>query len=90
MPDSPYLFDDLADDCDPGLSVSDETAEPVYTTPIEQATFDVMEAADIFFRASMTVDEYDAVQKTVKKILTEAFGEKKETTKRALLCRTDR
>jgi hypothetical protein len=62
----------------------------VYTSPIEQATFDVMEAADIFFRASMTVEEYDAVQRTVKKILTEAFGEKKETTKRALLCRPDR
>jgi hypothetical protein len=85
MPDSPFLFDDLADD--PALVLP---ADPVYTTPIEQATFDIMETADAYFRASMTVEEYDAVQRTVKKILTEAFGEKKETTKRALLCRTDR
>ena len=66
----PYLFDDLADD----LPLS---PRPVYTTPIEQATFDIMELVDGFFRASVTVEEYDGIQKKVKSILLEAFDEKK-------------
>lgn len=75
MPDDPFLFDELADDSE--LSTSDEPEKPVYTSPIEQATFDIMETVDAFFRASVTVEEYDAVQKKVKGILTEAFNEKK-------------
>lgn len=59
MSDDPYLFDDLADALTP-------TAKPVYTSPIEQATFDIMETVDAYFRASVTVEEYDAVQKKVK------------------------
>ena len=66
----PYLFDDLAD----ALPLPER---PVYTTPIEQATFDIMELVDSFFRSSVTVEEYDEVQRNVKKILTEAFDEKK-------------
>ena len=66
----PYLFDDLADD----LPLS---PRPVYTTPIEQATFDIMELVDGCFRASVTVEEYDTVQRKVKSILLEAFDEKK-------------
>lgn len=73
--DDPFLFDELADDA--ALSTSDEPEKPVYTTPIEQATFDIMETVDAFFRASVTVEEYDAMQKKVKGILTEAFNEKK-------------
>jgi len=68
--DDPYLFDDLADALPP-------PPEVVYTTPIEQATFDIMELVDSFFRAAVTVEEYDEVQRNVKKILTEAFDEKK-------------
>lgn len=82
MPDDPYLFDDLAD----ALPV---TPVQVYTTPIEQATFDIMESVDAFFRSSVTVEEYDTVQKKVKSILTEAFCEKKDPAssagRRALL-----
>jgi hypothetical protein len=68
----PYLFDELADE----LPV---TPAPVYTTPIEQATFDIMELVDGFFRSSVTVEEYDGIQRNVKKILTEAFDEKKSS-----------
>jgi hypothetical protein len=78
--DDPYLFDDLAD----ALPV---TPVPVYTTPIEQATFDIMELVDGFFRASVTVEEYDGIQKNVKKILTEAFDEKKPSPAHSLLSR---
>ena len=78
----PYLFDDLAD----ALPVTPAT---VYTNPIEQATFDIMELVDGFFRASVTVEEYDEVQRNVKKILTEAFDEKKQETTRALISRPD-
>lgn len=80
----PFLFeelDDLADD--PALA---PPVVQVYTSPIEQATFDIMELVDAYFRASVTVEEYDEAQKKVKKILTEAFDEKgKETAKRALI-----
>ena len=68
----PYLFDDLADP----LPVP---TAPVYTTPIEQATFDIMELVDGFFRAAVTVEEYDTVQRKVKSILLEAFDEKKSS-----------
>lgn len=86
MPDNPYLFDDLADD--PALAPPVET---VYTSPIEQATFDIMETVDAFFRSSVTVEEYDAIQKKVKKILTEAFDESPErkTAPRVLISRPD-
>lgn len=66
----PYLFDDLSD-------ALPATPRPVYTTPIEQATFDIMELVDGFFRAAVTVEEYDEVQRKVKSILSEAFDEKK-------------
>jgi hypothetical protein len=79
----PFLFDDLED-------ALPEAPEPVYTSPIEQATFDIMELVDGFFRAAVTVEEYDGIQKNVKKILTEAFDVKKETTPtRALISRPD-
>ena len=77
--DDPYLFDDLSD----ALPV---TLATVYTTPIEQATFDIMELVDGFFRSSVTVEESDGIQRNVKKILTEAFDEKKPEP-RALLSR---
>lgn len=76
MNDEPFFFDELRGDDladDPTLAPPEN---PVYTSPIEQATFDIMELVDTYFRASITVEEYDAVQKKVKGILTEAFGEK--------------
>lgn len=79
----PFLFEEL-DDLADALPV---TPTVVYTTPIEQATFDIMELVDSFFRASVTVEEYDEVQRKVKSILLEAFDEKKENTPRALLSR---
>ena len=87
--EDPFLFDELSDDS--SLSTSDEPENPVYTSPIEQATFDIMELVDTFFRASVTVEEYDTMQKNVKKILTEAFDEsqQKELAKRALISRDD-
>ena len=69
MPDDPFLFDDLADPLPPD-------PEPVYTTPIEQAVFDIMELVDGFFRSSVTVEEYDDVQRKVKEILLEVTREK--------------
>lgn len=69
----PFLFDGLAAD-----EAIPETPAPVYTSPIEQATFDIMEEVDSFFRASITVEEYDAVQKKVKKFVTEAVNGKKD------------
>ena len=72
----PYLFDDLFDELADELPVTPAT---VYTTPIEQATFDIMELVDGFFRSSVTVEEYDTIQRNVKKILTEAFDEKKSS-----------
>lgn len=87
MPD-PFLFDELrADD------LADDSAlappeKPVYTSPIEQATFDIMELVDTFFRASVTVEEYDTMQKNVKKILLEAFDDREKTAPhRALISR---
>lgn len=77
MSADPFLFDELRGDDlaeDPALA---PPAKPVYTSPIEQATFDIMETVDAYFRASVTVEEYDAMQKKVKGILTEAFNEKK-------------
>jgi len=68
--DAPFLFDGMEI---PTLSY---TPIPVYTSPVEQATLDIMEEVDLFFRSSITVEEYDAIQKKVKKILTEAFCEK--------------
>ena len=67
--DDPFLFDDLAEPLP-------EPARVVYTTPVEQATFDIMELVDSFFRASITVEEYDEVQRKVKEILLEATREK--------------
>ena len=84
----PFLFDELEDD--PALA---PPAVQVYTSPIEQATFDIMEAVDAYFRASITVEEYDEAQKKVKKILTEAFDESPERKtapcSRALLVRPE-
>jgi len=65
----PFLFDDLAEPLP-------EPATRVYTTPIEQAVFDIMELVDGLFRASVTVEEYDDVQSKVKDILLEATREK--------------
>ena len=85
MNDDPYLFDDLA--TDPALA---PPAKPVYTSPIEQATFDIMELVDGYFRAAVTVEEYDAVQKKVKWILTEAFDDREKTAPhRALISHPD-
>lgn len=78
----PFLFEELDDLADALPS----TPTVVYTTPIEKATFDIMELVDSFFRASVTVEEYDGIQRNVKKILTEAFDEKKPEP-RALLSR---
>ena len=69
----PFLFEELDDLAD----ALPDTPRPVYTTPIEQATFDIMELVDGFFRASVTVEEYDGIQRKVKSILLEAFDEKK-------------
>ena len=71
MPDAPFLFDELSEPLP-------ETSLPVYTSPIEQATFDIMELVDTFFRSSVSVEEYDTVQKKVKSILTEKFDAKKD------------
>jgi hypothetical protein len=85
----PFLFDDLADDLSTDPALAPPTVQ-VYTSPIEQATFDIMELVDGYFCSSVTVEEYDAAQKKVKGILTEAFGEKgKETPRRALISRPD-
>ena len=75
----PFLFDDMKGD-DLDESETEELAPPsvpVYTTQIEQAVFDIMEEVDAFFRSSVTVEEYDGVQKKVKGILLEAFDDKK-------------
>ena len=84
--DDPYLFDDLSDPLP-------SPPAPVYTTPVEQATFDIMELVDSFFRASVTVEEYDCIQKKVKGILLEAFDEKNNSAachcKRTLLLLRD-
>lgn len=86
MPDDPFLFEELDDLAD----ALPDTSPVVYTSPIEQATFDIMELVDTYFRASVTVEEYDEAQKKVKKILTEAFDVKKETTPtRALISRPE-
>jgi hypothetical protein len=76
----PFLFDELSDNSD-----SKEEEKQVYTSPIEQATLDVMEEVDLFFRASVTVEEYDTVQKKVKKILLDAFEPKQEEKKHCLM-----
>jgi len=71
----PFLFDDMLENSgiiELPLGVEIKS----YNTPIEQASLDIMEEVDLFFRSSITVEEYDTVQKKVKKILTEAFGEK--------------
>lgn len=65
----PFLFDDLAEPLP-------SPAREVYTTPIEQAVFDIMELVDGLFRASVTVEEYDEVQRKVKEILLEVTREK--------------
>lgn len=71
----PFLFSELSSPL-PEAPVA-FTPVPVYTTPIEQATFDIMELVDSFFRSSVTVEEYDGIQRKVKSILLEAFDEKK-------------
>lgn len=81
----PFLFEEL-DDLADALPVTPAT---VYTTPIEQATFDIMELVDGFFRSSVTVEEYDGIQRKVKSILLEAFDEKKDTPAHALLSRPE-
>ena len=85
MSADPFLFDDMKGD-DLSDSEIEELAPPsvpVYTTPIEQAVFDIMEEVDAFFRASVTVEEYDGVQKKVKGILLEAFDDKKNSDNRS-------
>lgn len=69
----PFLFDDMEE------TVLEEEEVKVYTSPIEQATLDIMEEVDLFFRSSVTVEEYNAVQKKVKKILKEVFDENSGT-----------
>lgn len=69
----PFLFDELADD----VVVETEPEAPDYRSPIERALLDIMEEVDTLFRANVTVDQYDDAQRRVKKILTEAFCEKK-------------
>lgn len=67
----PFLFEELETAPDP---------QPVkeYTTPIEQASFDIMELVDVYFKTSVTVETYDTIEKNVRKILTEAFCEKND------------
>jgi hypothetical protein len=86
MPDDPFLFEEL-DDLEDALP---EEPPVVYTSPIEQATFDIMELVDGYFRAAVTVEEYDTMQKNVKKILSEAFDDREKTAShRALISRPD-
>lgn len=86
MPEDPFLFEELDDLAD----ALPEAPPVVYTSPIEQATFDIMELVDTFFRASVTVEEYDTMQKNVKKILLEAFDDReKPAPRRALISHPD-
>lgn len=67
----PFLFEELET-----VQPTDKEEPTLYTTEIEQASFDIMELVDIYFKHTVTVETYDTIQKNVTKILTEAFGGK--------------
>lgn len=77
--ETPYLFDELAEAPQGDLDAPCVQATS-YMSPQETLAFDIMEALDLLFKKEITIEQYDAAQTHVKKMISEALGEKDPDT----------
>lgn len=73
--DDPFLFEDMTEPITP--SPMPATA---YMDPAESLAFSIMEDLDLLLKKEVTIEQYDAAQKRVKKLILEALGEKSPGT----------